>query len=144
MNSITFTIPGAPVAKGRARISTRGGFVRAYTPAKTRAYEELVATYAKNAMKRGGINLRDTEAITLEVCFDMPIPASWSKSRRNLAAAGWLPHTSRPDADNMLKAIKDGCNGVVWRDDALVWKVHCQKCYSLNPKTSVIISWGEQ
>ena len=35
-------IPGEPVAKGRPKFSTRGGFVKAITPEKTANYETLV------------------------------------------------------------------------------------------------------
>ena len=37
-----FVIPGEPVAKGRPKFSTRGGFVKAITPEKTANYETLV------------------------------------------------------------------------------------------------------
>jgi len=29
-------------------------------------------------------------------------------------------HDSRPDADNMLKAVKDALSGLIWRDDCQV------------------------
>ena len=39
-----FTVPGAIVGKGRPRFTTQGRFVRAYTPKKTRDYEQKIAT----------------------------------------------------------------------------------------------------
>lgn len=41
---IQFTIPGVPVAKGRPKFSTRGGYAQAYTPSKTTKAEQFVAT----------------------------------------------------------------------------------------------------
>lgn len=41
---IEFTIPGVPVAKGRPKFSTRGGYAQAYTPSKTTKAEQYVAT----------------------------------------------------------------------------------------------------
>lgn len=40
---IQFTVPGAPVAKGRPKFSTRGGYAQAYTPSKTTKAEQHVA-----------------------------------------------------------------------------------------------------
>lgn len=40
---IEFTIPGVPVAKGRPKFSTRGGYAQAYTPSKTTKAEQFVA-----------------------------------------------------------------------------------------------------
>ena len=47
---IAFTVPGAPQGKGRAKIVKIGGFSRMATPAKTVAYEGLVAHAAALAM----------------------------------------------------------------------------------------------
>ena len=44
------------------------------------------------------------------------IPASWSKKRKAEARF----HTGKPDADNIAKAIGDGLNGILWRDDSQV------------------------
>ena len=38
-----FTVPGKIVGKGSPRITTQGKFVRAYTPKKTRDYEQKIA-----------------------------------------------------------------------------------------------------
>lgn len=38
-------------------------------------------------------------------------------------------HTSKPDADNIMKAIKDAGNGIVWKDDSQVVPVGPIKLY---------------
>lgn len=123
---IRFTVPGVPVAKGRPRISTRGGFARAYTPAKTVAYEGLVALAGQDAMN-GVAPYCGPLAVEARAVF--PIPASWTKKRR--AAA--LYHTSKPDGDNLAKAIGDGLNGVVWKDDSQVASWRIVKVYGETP-----------
>jgi len=104
--------------------------VVAYTPAKTASYENLVKLAAIAAM-------RGTEPtagpVALSLTLDLQIPASWSKKRRALAAAGTIAATKKPDADNVLKGIKDGCNGIVWRDDAQVVRITIEKRYSETP-----------
>jgi Holliday junction resolvase RusA-like endonuclease len=41
------------------------------------------------------------------------IPAGWSIKRRAPAEAATIYATNKPDADNVLKGIKDGCNGIM-------------------------------
>lgn len=122
---ITFTVPGTPVAKARARSVLRHGKITHYTPNTTARYENLVRLAAQQAM--GGQSPLEG-AVSLSVRAYLPVPASWSKPRRLAASAG-LPHTSRPDLDNLLKSVKDGANGVLWRDDSQVAEVSACKRY---------------
>ena len=41
--------------------------------------------------------------------------------------------TKKTDAVNVLKGIKDGCNGIIWRDDAQVVRIVLEKQYSETP-----------
>lgn len=133
---IDFCIPGQPVAKGRPRFARRGANMVAYTDAKTASYENLVKI-AATAIMAG----REPSAapIALFIELNMQIPASWSAKRRAAAAAGAICATKKPDADNILKGIKDGCNGIIWRDDAQVVRIHLSKRYSDRPQALVRI-----
>jgi Holliday junction resolvase RusA-like endonuclease len=125
-NAIRFEIPGVPVAKGRARVTTIGGHARAYTPAKTVAYESTVALMARQAM---GASSPMDGPLAVSIVATWPIPASWSKKRRETEF--WK--TSRPDVDNIAKAIGDGCNGIVWGDDSQIVRMHASKVYGPVP-----------
>jgi Holliday junction resolvase RusA-like endonuclease len=35
--------------------------------------------------------------------------------------------------------LGDGCNGIVWRDDAQVVSIHLQKKYSETPMATVVV-----
>ena len=135
---IIFTIPGQPVAKGRPRFARRGAGMAAYTPQKTQSYENLVKLVAASAMQG-----REPSAapMSLYIVLSMQIPASWSAKRRAMAAGGQIRATKKPDADNVLKSVKDGCNGIVWRDDAQVVIIMLQKKYAEIP--SVIVNIKE-
>lgn len=133
---IAFIIPGQPVAKGRPKFARRGPAVVAYTPAKTASYENLVKIAATAAMAGAAPSAAPIE---ITIALALQIPASWSNKRRALAAAGAIRATKKPDADNVLKGIKDGCNGIVWRDDAQVVSITLQKGYSEIPHASVSI-----
>jgi Holliday junction resolvase RusA-like endonuclease len=43
----------------------------------------------------------------------------------------------KPDADNVLKGIKDGCKGIIWRDYAQVVRIVLEKRYSETPSALV-------
>lgn len=112
---ITIHIPGAPVPKARPRATSIGGRPTLYTPAATRAYEQAVKLCARSAMAKAPPL---EGAVLLVALITVPVPESWPKARRADAIAGRVWPTSRPDRDNYLKALQDGCNGIVWRDDA--------------------------
>jgi len=130
---LAFTVPGTPIAKGRPRAGTVAGRVRLFTPAKTVAYEGLIALAAEKAMDGAAPYLGP---VSLTVTATFAIPASWSKKKQ--AAALW--HTGRPDGDNLLKAVGDGLNGVVWKDDSQVASARIIKCYGDVPGLTVEIA----
>lgn len=127
---IAFTVPGAPQGKGRPKVVKIAGFTRMATPAKTVQYEGLVAHAAQLALK--GAALFDA-AVACNVFIDAPVPASWSAKKQRMALAGEVLPTTKPDADNVVKAIFDGCNGVLWRDDVLVVDLRVRKRYAATP-----------
>ncbi len=130
------TIPGTPVAKGRARAVKRGNFISHYTPEKTANYENLVKLAAHEAMA-GKTPLEMPVAI---ICrFTMPVPASYSAKRTAACLNGAEMPAKKPDLDNLLKAVKDGLNGVAWKDDAQVVSITASKFYGESPSATVMI-----
>ena len=125
-NAVRFEIPGIPVAKGRPKATTINGQARMYTPAKTVAYESTVALFARQAM---GAAEPIAGPLALSIVATWPIPPSWPKKRREAATF----KASKPDADNVAKAIGDACNGIVWVDDSQVVDLRCVKRYGAVP-----------
>ena len=134
---LMFTVPGPVVGKGRPRVSTIAGHARMYTPAKTLAYEGLVAQIAQAAM--AGQPLIDGP-VRIELLIRCAVPPSWSQKKQRMALAGELIPTTKPDADNVLKAICDGLNGVVWRDDVQAADGAWRKRYDSTPGVVVTIT----
>ena len=129
---ISFTIPGKPFAKQRPR-STRQGNV--YTPSETVVFERVVGQLGALEM-RGRPIIEGPVALTVVATF---CPAkSWSKRRR--AAAIGQPHTQKPDLDNIVKAIKDGLNRIVWRDDSQVAALSAFKVWGETEQTEVMVA----
>lgn len=136
LRRVVFAIPGQPVAKGRPKFARQGSFVRTYTPEKTATYENLVKLFATQAMS-GRPPIEGPVELWLDI--NLQIPTSWSKKRQRDAAAGLVAATKKPDADNVLKAVKDGMNGIVWLDDAQAVEYRISKRYSTSPCVQVSV-----
>jgi Holliday junction resolvase RusA-like endonuclease len=125
---ITLIIDGAPVAKGRPRM-TRQGHV--YTPSKTRAYEKTVRQLAILEM-RGKTPLR--EPVRVEVLVELEVPRSWPQARRLAAIAGEIMPVAKPDVDNLAKTALDAINTVVIADDGQIVELRARKRYGAAAK----------
>ena len=133
--AIYFVVLGPPQGKGRPKASSRGGFVRMYTPAPTRLYEAEIARLGEIA--RGDWPVLETP-VSLRVIAHHPIPGSWSKKRQQLALAGdCMP--GKPDLDNVAKAVLDALNGVIYLDDKQVVRLVAEKKYSFDPRVEVYV-----
>jgi Holliday junction resolvase RusA-like endonuclease len=132
MMPIVIELLGEPKGNGRPRFGK--GFT--YTPAKSRNYEAQLALAAA-AVMNGRTPIEGP--LMLTVTAFMPIPRSWSRKRQNMAAAGDILPTSRPDADNLLKSL-DGLNGITWRDDSQVVTLSLTKRYSARPRLVITIN----
>jgi Holliday junction resolvase RusA-like endonuclease len=133
---IAFTVPGQPQGKGRPRVGSIAGKARMFTPAKTVAYEGLIAHAAAAAMTGRALLEGPAEVFLAVSC---QVPSSWSGKKQRQALAGEVHPTTKPDVDNVVKAIFDGCNGVVWKDDVQVISLRLRKRYSATPGVRVVI-----
>lgn len=124
--SLRFEILGEPIPQARARF-TRAG--RMYTPAKTRKWKEHVSRTAIAAAAEAGIEQPLTGPLRLTVSFSLPIPRSWPKKVRNKALLNQLLPASKPDVDNLAKAVMDAINDCTNAEGwPLIWKDDCQVC----------------
>lgn len=134
--AVEFVVPGKPIGKGRPRIGKVGTHARMFTPKETVAYEGLIAHAAQIAM--AGRDLIP-HPVMVELQILLPIPQSKSKKWKAQAVAGQVFPTTKPDMDNVIKAIYDGLNGVVWRDDVQVVDAIVRKRYAETPCVRVRI-----
>jgi Holliday junction resolvase RusA-like endonuclease len=107
-----------------------GGRARMYTPQKTVAFEAAVLKAGKPfllAPIEGPVRLR------IVAYFEMP--RSWSKRKK--AQMDGQYHTQKPDADNVMKAVKDALDEVAWNDDCQVADVRAVKRWSRYGETFV-------
>ena len=132
----SFTVPGPPVGKQRARTVTQGGWVHSYTPAKTAAYESLVASTYKSSYPGAEAA---TGAVQVVIHAFYKVPLSWPLEKRKKALAGMIPVSVKPDLDNVLKIVTDALNGVAWVDDKQIVYATVQKIYADMPRVEVEI-----
>lgn len=97
-----FTVLGPPQPKERARACPNGKHV---TPLKTRRYERLVGTVACLQVPRGW---------PLDGIYVVEVQAYFADRRAR-------------DVDNVAKAVLDGLNKVLWRDDRQVLRLVSEK-----------------
>ena len=136
MTSIVFIVPGQPQGKGRPRVGKVGGHARMFTPEKTVAYEGLIALAAQQAMQGRPLI---TGAVSVVLDIRCQVPESWSKTKKAQALTGEVMPTTKPDIDNVEKAVFDGLNGVAWKDDVQVVQVTKRKRYAPLPGVYVEI-----
>lgn len=132
--AITFSVAGDPVPQPRPRVSTRGGFARAYVPAThaVHAYRAAIADAARAA--GAGVH-----GEPVEVVIDLVFARPKSHLRKNGLKAD-APRYPRVDVDNAAKAALDSLNGVAWEDDSQVTRLVVEKTYGSEARTTIRIS----
>ncbi len=121
---LTFDV--IPIPKARARVTTRGGFARAYTPSKTRSFERELQILAKEQWKQPAL----TGALSVAINFFLPVKDKklWGK-----------PHDKRPDADNLCKGVLDSVNEILWEDDGQIYHIDIEKRYAEKGRIELFI-----
>lgn len=132
---ITITIPIEPKPQRRDRIATIGGHARSYKAPEQSHYEAKV-----RAILAGNVPETPFEGpLKVIIQAGIPIPASWSKKKKEEAMLGKTFPIGRPDVDNLAKQIFDIFTGIVWRDDRQVVGLAVYKAYSDNPQWEIRI-----
>lgn len=127
---IRFIVDGPAVPKQRPRIHGR----QAYTPKKTRDYEERVRIALRSSY-HGDMPVFSKDT-AVRACIEVvqAIPKSWSNKKHIQAERGEIaPVTRNGDLDNIAKSILDACNGLVYEDDSQVTMLIVSKKYGNDP-----------
>jgi Holliday junction resolvase RusA-like endonuclease len=131
--SITFSIPGNPVPQPRPRVSTAGGFARAYVPKDhpIHAYRQAVTVAARAA---GVLQATGPVSIIIDAVFARP------KSHMNKGGVKpKAPALPRPDVDNISKGVLDALKSVMG-DDTNVGRLLVEKTWGTEGRTTVRIT----
>lgn len=140
MSSCVFIVRGEPVAKGRPKFTTRGGFVRAITPEKTANYETLVKLSFQEQCPNTAAFPKDVP-LYVKIHAFFKTPKSASQKKLDAMCLGEIRPTKRPDCDNIAKIICDALNGIAYYDDSQVAELSISKHYMGTPY--VVVEVGE-
>ena len=127
-----FNIPGNPIPQQRPRM-TKSGTV--YNPQAQE--KKVIAALFRSQMSRKGYLIAHDGHITVELMSYMPKPSSLSQKRLKCE---FLPHTIKPDVDNIAKFYLDCMNGVVFRDDSQVISLTSKKIYCNKPRVQIFLT----
>ena len=122
-------IYGEPVPQGRPRFTKTG---HTYDPQRSRNYNQLVRFWVTQHLKKIDDWKPFENALCVDLTFYMGIPSSWSKKKRIQAIQGKIRPTSKRlgDLDNIVKAILDANNGLLWVDDCIITDLSARKRYT--------------
>jgi len=121
-----------PQPRPRACVTGRrtgGWHARVYNPSSADAWKRTVAEVSKEVFKKPFVG-----PVKLELRFRLPRP------KRHFLKTGVLrgdaPESSmfdtRPDIDNLVKAVMDALTGICWKDDCQVARVDAEKRYTIS------------
>ena len=129
MKPITFTVAGDPVPQPRVRVSTRGGFARAYVPSKhpVHAYRDAIL---REALACGLTPVSEPIEVIIDAVFARP--KSHLTKRGVKPSAPALP---RADVDNIAKAALDSLKDLF--DDTHVRRLIVEKSWGDEARTTV-------
>lgn len=119
-----FTFRGKLVAKERPRVSGK----RTYTPQRTRDFEASVAVAAASYMA-----MLEAKAVAFPIYVSLDLYDSPAKPADAMLGRAGLKHHTKNDADNIVKSVFDGCNGILWHDDKQIVGHTVSRAYSDKP-----------
>lgn len=129
-----FEVPGRITGKGRPRVNTSTAI--AYTPARTKEYEELIKQYF--IIKYRAIKpLEGRLSVIIKAHFS--IPKNTSKLKTEDMLNNTISPVKKPDIDNIAKIVLDALNKIAFKDDNQITKLNVEKIYSEEEKISIKI-----
>lgn len=132
---ILIYIYGTPIGQPRAKATVVAGHARMYTP--RHPVSEFKAAIRQQAGPLFAAPLEGPVSISIVAVFPRPKSRIW-KTRPMPAE----PHTSKPDLDNIEKAVMDALTGIAYRDDSQVSRKISEKRMAAgdeSPRTEVIV-----
>ena len=140
MICIKIVIPGTPVAKSRHRCGCMGNKPFAYDPKEVRNFMDSVAMQMKsqvNSEKR--IRIAAATYLSITYTFLFPVPESENLATQNAKLWGLIPHSTKPDFDNLEKLYTDCATGILWSDDKIINQCLTKKRYDETPRVEMEI-----
>lgn len=121
---IQFTVYGPIKGKARARVTTsKNGKVFAFTPKNTLDFENRIRAYATEVKPLSPIQ----GPVAMELNCYFLIPKTKIKKDKSLQPRYKI---SKPDSSNILKAVEDALNKIIYHDDAQIVDTRVRREYT--------------
>lgn len=126
---IRFFASGNPKGQPRPRAFSRGGVARVYDPHTAEGWKNQIALAARD--HQPDTQLQGPLFVGLDFYFPRPKNHfRGGKFCKVLKDSAPTYHTSKPDADNAIKAVMDALTTLrFWQDDSQVCDVRARKLY---------------
>lgn len=139
---LEFRVRGNPIAQPRPRAVMAGGHARIHELTRVKGQEHPIVGWRQAVAQAARAALGHFSPITVPVVvsalFLLPRPTGMVWKKRPMERS---PHASRPDLDNLMKAVMDAMSpkrgAGAWVDDALVagygdvQKLYCEAGWGL-------------
>jgi Holliday junction resolvase RusA-like endonuclease len=123
----SFTIPFEVTSASRPRVTRYGTFY-------SKNYEAFRKVVGEWLDKQKLKHLQG--CIRARFIFNMPIPKSWSKKKKEELNGAYM--NSRKDLDNLEKSVLDVLQGRIFDDDCQIVKMLAEKRWTAGPGNVII------
>lgn len=139
VKDISIYVPAIPIAQPRPRavtVANRSMIVGNPVRHPVTAYKATCRHAASQVYTGAPLD----QPLCLTLLFILPRPKAMFWKRKPMPR---VPHTKgHPDLDNLVKATQDALNGLIWRDDGLIWHTNGKKLIAAGdeqPHTEIVI-----
>lgn len=129
METVVFEVPGEPIGKARPRVVDG----HAYTPSRTKAYEQAVRLAYKQAVKDRPEGERFWGAdvqLSLQIAAFYQMPKKVTRQMKSAMLRWEERPKKKPDLDNILKIVADALNGLAYHDDSQIVHMDASKYWA--------------
>jgi len=132
---MTIWVDGIPKGQPRVRAYVRGKHAGVYDPGTADAWKMTVRAEVLKHWDHKPIE----GPVRLLLDIGLPRPKSHFRHTGIVREKAPDHHTSKPDVDNLAKAIMDVLTDIgIWRDDSQVCYLLVAKRYSLKPGVAIV------
>ena len=140
MKTLAFFVSGLPKGQPRVKAFARGKHAGVYDPGTADAWKGCVRAQFKDAAYELGKPVY-MGPVAVAMRFVMPRPKSHYRANGQLKPNAPRYVTSKPDADNLAKAVLDALTDVsAWSDDSIVASLSVVKTYGSETGCEIQIS----
>jgi len=133
--SYGYVLFGLPIAQQRHRTTHKYGRTWSYEPAKTKNWKKEIKRQMLiyKAMELKGEEIFFETPIRLQLKFFFNKPKSLPKRTEY--------HSKKPDITNLVKAVEDALEGILYKNDSQIVKLVASKEYAqMLPRVEIVVS----